>query len=64
MPSTDVNLNEVLWRKSRHSMNHGACVEVAQVASGLLVRDSANAEGSVVPCSPAAWRAFVGTLKS
>jgi hypothetical protein len=64
MPSTNVNPHEVTWRKSRHSMNAGACVEVALVASGVLVRDSANAEGCVLACPAATWRTFVATLKS
>ncbi|HEX3964702.1 MAG TPA: DUF397 domain-containing protein [Trebonia sp.] len=64
MPSTDMNSHVVIWRKSRHSMNAGACVEVARVASGLLIRDSANTEGCVIACPAAAWQAFVATLRS
>jgi hypothetical protein len=64
MPSTDMNPYDVIWRKSRHSMNNGACVEVAEVASGLLIRDSANAEGCFISCPSEAWRAFVATLRS
>jgi hypothetical protein len=64
MPSNPINSNDLIWRKSRHSMNAGACAEVAQVPSGLLVRDSADREGRVIFCSTAAWRVFVAALRS
>jgi hypothetical protein len=64
MRSTDTNPPKVTWRKSRHSMPNGACVEVARVASGLVIRDSANREGCTVSCPDAAWRAFVEALRS
>jgi hypothetical protein len=57
------------WRKSRFSLGTGACVEVASVAPGVLIRDSANPESPVLRCSARAWRALTmsardGTLGS
>jgi hypothetical protein len=47
------------WRKSSYSGNDGGnCVEVA--ASGLvLVRDTKDRAGAVLPLSAAAWRTFI-----
>jgi hypothetical protein len=43
-------------------MNHGACIEVAAIPSGLMVRDSANVDGFIMVCSSAAWCAFTAAL--
>jgi hypothetical protein len=47
------------WRKSTYSGNDADnCVEVA--ASGLvLVRDTKDRAGAVLPLSAAAWRTFI-----
>jgi hypothetical protein len=47
------------WRKSSYSGNDGGnCVEVA--ASGLvLVRDTKDRAGAVLPLSATAWRTFI-----
>jgi hypothetical protein len=49
----------VTWRKSSYSETSGGqCVEVA--ASGLvLVRDTKDRAGAVLPLSAAAWRTFI-----
>jgi len=47
------------WRKSRHSMNNGNCVEVAVDLNQVVIRDSANRLASTVRCSTQAWRAFL-----
>ena len=62
--STDLDFDAPGWRKSIHSINNGACVEVGLVADGLAVRDSADAHGCVIFYPRAAWRTFVGNLKS
>lgn len=63
MPSTDVNPAVKAWRKSCYSVNHGACVEVAQAPAGLAVRDSGDA-GAVILISRRAWRIFIAILKA
>lgn len=52
------------WRKSRHSLNHGACVEVATGDRGVLIRDSANATGAFLHCDRRAWSAFTSAVRS
>jgi hypothetical protein len=37
------------WRKARRSVGNGACVEVARADGRVLVRDSRNQDGPVVP---------------
>jgi hypothetical protein len=54
----------VTWRKSRHSMSNGNCVEAA--ASGLnsiVVRDSANRAGDVLRYSTRVWLVFLAQAK-
>lgn len=47
------------WRKSSHSDHHGGeCVEVANLAHGIAVRDSKDPDGPRLAFTPAAWRAF------
>jgi len=50
------------WRKStRCESQH--CVEVAQVAAGMAVRDSTD-PGWVIIFDGPSWRAFLGTLRA
>ncbi|MEG3634308.1 DUF397 domain-containing protein [Micromonospora palythoicola] len=46
------------WRKSSHSGDEGACVEMAVVPGTVAVRDSKDPHGPLLSFPPAAWRAF------
>ncbi len=48
------------WRKSSHSGDEGACVEMALLPAAVAVRDSKDPAGPVLVFSPAAWAAFAG----
>ncbi|CAL9552134.1 DUF397 domain-containing protein [Streptomyces sp. enrichment culture] len=51
------------WFKSSYSGGSGTeCVECARVTHGVLIRDSKDAAGSVVPVGTGAWRCFVEGL--
>ncbi|WP_369182704.1 DUF397 domain-containing protein [Streptomyces sp. Y1] len=51
---------ELLWFKSSYSGNEGAnCVEIAETAEAVLVRDSKDLTGPHLAFSPAAWQSFV-----
>ncbi|WP_121833712.1 DUF397 domain-containing protein [Streptomyces sp. S1] len=57
---TDQNLMGARWRKSSYSGdNGGECIEVADLAAHVAVRDSKNPEGPAFLASPAAFTAFV-----
>jgi hypothetical protein len=58
---------DVTWRKSSYSGgNGGGCIEVGARAEGgrVLVRDTKDRPGPVLRLSLAAWREFVGQVKS
>jgi len=47
------------FKKSSFSENAGACVEVAQVGDGVVVRDSKSPAGSMLWFSAMEWTAFL-----
>jgi Domain of unknown function (DUF397) len=52
------------WRKASYSAaNGGGCVEVADHASRVLVRDTQDRTGPVLRFTPGAWRRFAGLVK-
>lgn len=54
------NLAGARWRKSSYSGdNGGECIEVADLAAHVAVRDSKNPEGPAFLTAPAAFTAFV-----
>jgi uncharacterized protein DUF397 len=56
MPEIVRRLN---WRKARHSVSNGACVEAASAAGSVRVRDSQDAKGPVLSYPEGAWQSFV-----
>ncbi len=52
----------IVWRTSSYSANGSACVEIAPVQAGVLVRDSKDPDGPALAVPTAAWRAFLGTV--
>lgn len=52
------------WRKSSHSHQQTACVEVGHVALGAAVRDSKDRAAGHVEVPSGAWRTFLTALKS
>jgi hypothetical protein len=52
------------WRKASYSSNGGGnCVEVADHANCVLVRDTKRRTGPVLRFSPAAWRRFADQVQ-
>lgn len=55
---------DLRWRKStRSSGNGGACVEVGDLARGVLVRDTTDREGGTLAFTADAWASFTSGLK-
>ena len=52
------------WRKSSASGASGACVEVAQSGSSMLVRDSSNPSGAVLVLTRAQWLGLLAQLRN
>jgi hypothetical protein len=58
------DLAHAVWRKSTHSGNDNACVEVADLDAGWrTVRDSKNSTGPTLRFTPGEWAAFVVCVK-
>jgi hypothetical protein len=53
----------ITWRKSRHSADAGNCVEIASLATFVLVRDSHNQSGPVLAVTPRQWRGLVRRIQ-
>ncbi|GGM21166.1 MULTISPECIES: DUF397 domain-containing protein [Micromonospora] len=55
-------LSEASWRKSTRSGSDTDCVEVAETAHVVGVRDSKDRSGPVLAFDRLAWSAFVAGL--
>jgi Domain of unknown function (DUF397) len=51
------------WRKSSHSSPSGNCVEAAELAGGVGLRDSRFPDGPALVFTGATWDAFIRTVK-
>jgi hypothetical protein len=59
------DLSGARWRKSsRSNINGGSCVEVASAPGLTAVRDSKNPTGPALVFAPAAFGAFINTVKA
>jgi hypothetical protein len=55
---------ELGWRTSSYTGNGGGnCVEVADTADVVLVRDTKDREGGTLEFAPGAWVGFTASLK-
>ena len=51
------------WRKAAASTANGACVEVAAVPGGVLVRDSKDPDGPRLTVGAKAWRELLEDIR-
>ncbi|MFJ8041403.1 DUF397 domain-containing protein [Kitasatospora sp. NPDC096147] len=60
-----VDLRNAAWRKSSHSGQGGACIEVADHIPGLVpVRDSKDPDGPALLFPSTSFAAFVRAVKT
>jgi hypothetical protein len=59
------DLSRALWRKSTHSNNGGACIEVATNLPGIVaVRDSKNQSGPVLVIGSESWHVLTSKIRA
>jgi hypothetical protein len=56
-------MTDQTWRKSSFSGSQAQCVEVADTARVVLVRDTTNREGGTLAFTAGVWQAFTDGLK-
>ena len=59
-------LARTTWRKSNRSNDgvDGACIEVAELADHVVLRDSKHPAGLVLAFSYTEWRAFLADVRT
>ena len=63
MVTRNLEVSDLQWRTARQSAGNGACVEVAPTSGAILIRDSKDKDGPVVPYPGSSWRAFLVDAK-
>lgn len=58
-----MNLPGAAWRKSTRSQGNGQCVEVADLAGVVAVRDSKDQNGPALVFTSSEWEAFIEGAK-
>jgi predicted secreted Zn-dependent protease len=58
-----VSQNNLTWRKSTRSGAAGHCVEIAEVPTEVLVRDSKDASGPVLRFAARGWEGFLAGVR-
>jgi hypothetical protein len=57
-------LRDLNWRKAARSISNGACVEVANTARAVAIRDSKDPDGEILRYSIDSWRSFVAAART
>ncbi len=61
----EIDLSRAQWHRSSYSGQSGNCVEVARnLPARVAIRDSKTPAGPTLVVSPAAWGAFLLTLRA
>lgn len=52
------------WLKALSSSHNGACVEIAEAAGRIAMRDSKDPDGPILVYTPAEFEAFLGGARN
>ena len=63
MSKTEDQESVLAWRKSKYSINNGACAEVAAAPGSVMVQDSLGRPAVQLRFASEVWREFVARLK-
>jgi Domain of unknown function (DUF397) len=64
MSKTEEQEGVLAWRKSKYSINNGACTEVAAIRGSVLVRDSLGQSDVKLRFASDVWHEFTARLKA
>ena len=56
-------MTEQTWRKSSFSGSQANCIEVGQTRRVVLVRNTKDRTGPVLPIRPGSWRKFIASVR-
>jgi hypothetical protein len=62
-PLHEIAITELVWHKADCCASSD-CVEVTRQIDVILVRDSKQTTGSVLPCTAQRWQSFVHGIKA
>jgi Domain of unknown function (DUF397) len=63
MSKTEQHDDNLMWRKSSHSIANGQCVAAAAIQGAVMVRDTASPARRQLLFSAAAWEEFTTRIK-
>jgi Domain of unknown function (DUF397) len=56
---TEAERAGLAWLKAQSSTHNGACVEIAESAGKIAIRDSKDPDGPILVYTPAEFKAFL-----
>jgi Domain of unknown function (DUF397) len=61
---TEAERADLAWLKARSSTHNGACVEIAESAGKIAIRDSKDPDGPTLVYTPAEFKAFLSGARN
>jgi hypothetical protein len=64
MSVTRSEFQSLCWKKARHSIANGDCVEIASAQGLVAVRDSKDPSGPIMRYDASVWQSFLSGARS